>query len=325
MVILLSTPETQSEIVELSIALNAHLSDFDAQTMVKMVEEIPVERGVQETLVQAVQKSTGALAAIWICPERGDLLLMVGESAGESTIQTIMHLERDETFAHDKIATIIRSLLTPWFEKIQQKPEPLPSQEKEDSPSHHNVTPSHPSKPETADIGLALSAAYALVAPAKGEPVLSGGELGIEARLIDHIGLRLVWRVLQFADLSIEARHARLARFPVVIRTDFFFNQKKIDWGLSLGMIIDIARVRGIDTSLAPESVDTVRFGAAPSLFVRYRLVRRLSIWADFGVDWYGKPYQYRWNGEIVYTNGPVQPRGAVGVSIVLANTHQAN
>ena len=318
-VILIACPKERFEIDRLRDAIDAHMSDLGAQVLVKAVLDMPSDLETQLDVARALLRETAGTSAVWIEYGSDTLMLLVKDQNSEQILgHPIDERLKNSDQIYDAAASMVRAALTPWFSADEKEP----SVEKKTS-RQDQTEPTKPVPPPRAEIQkerrvrFQARAAYVLVANLEG-PLSNGGAIGAGIVLIEKLLFGVDLRMLQSADMDVTDTDVRLLRLPLTLKTGLSFKTGPLTLGIEAGLTFDIAHVVGIDEADAPEPIQRMRLGFSPGGFLRYFPVSWMSIDLHAGVDIYQEPYHYRWNGAVVFTNGKIQPNGALGLSFYL-------
>ncbi len=325
-VLLISAPGAPMDIDRLRDTLDAHMSDLDATITLRPLEDLPEDRETQVDAARALlQENPDARAAVWLDAHGARLMILIRDRATVQLIERPLDTDtEDDDQRCDAAAAVVRAALTPWFsaeETAESAPAPAP---KPTAPPTSDTTTTPDRHPHAGRMRTELLAAYTLDLNLEGHPA-SGGAVRAGLLLVDRFLLGVNLRLLAPLDMSIPEHHISLFRLPLTLIAAVVFRAGSVVLGVQLGWTFDIARVLGADESAAPEPIQRTRMGFSPSGIIRYLLGRRSSIDLTLGVDIFGEPYHYRWDGAIVLTNGTLHPFGLLGVSFDLPARKEAD
>ncbi len=327
-VLLVEGPKERIDMNRLKEAALAHMSDLDAKVEVKTVIDMPTDPKTRLETMRALLGETQALAVVWIEYESDNLMLLVSESGTEQMLtQAFPGRLNDEEQILDAAAAVIRSALTPWFASDEPEAAPLSvdtrtqeTESKANTEGNGRRVQKHPAPrlPRAAVFG-----GYALAVNLDDAPQ-SGGSIGADVGAFRYARLGIDFRIFQPASMNVEHRDIRLLRMLPAPWVGFCPTFGAASLCLKAKLIFDIDRVLGANPDEAPSRVNRMRLGFSPSVSIRYRPLSQFGIDLEIGADFFGEPYHYRWNGEIVFTNGRIQPTASLCLSFLFPKQKEA-
>jgi hypothetical protein len=332
-IVLIEGPQERFDMNRLHDTVQAHMSDFNAKVVMRSVVDLPQDLETQLDVARALLRESASFAAVWIDYDSNNLMLLVSDHGTEQILTQSMagHIDDKEQIV-DAAAAVVRAALTPWLTSEEPVSSVSPAKEqasKEDSRRKNPPEESSKDSPRSAlrssqnsesvrsaTPRFSIFGGYTLSVNLEGTP-LNGGLVGAEAGTVRFLHLGIDLRIFQTADMHIEDRDVRLFRMLPSPWAGFcpIFGATMLC--LKAKITFDIGRVLGLDESDAPPSFNRTRIGFSPSVFIRYRPMEWMGIDAEVGADIFGEPYHYRWNGEVVFTNGQYQPGASLCVSFL--------
>lgn len=322
-VVLLAESGQEAEVGALASALEAHLSDFGASIEQRRVEPLPAGLPLQVRVARA--QGGGALSVVWLARAGEEFFIFVADGKSEKIlVQTLPRSSEGWDSTCDAIATLVRSALRPWL--VDGPPEPAPGppppQAAGPAPPGAGAAPGPgPGSPpaKRPPVRALVAAAYAPqavdlprgrfghgVAIAFGALVGAHFECGLSAVPFFPVSLGVPDADLRFHRARFELSAAGLAALgPVTL-------------GLGLGAVVDVSAVRGVPPAQAGDDLTLANAGVSPRGLVRVRLAAWLGAYAALGVDVFWKERAYAWDGEIIFLSRRAQPRGELGLALLL-------
>ena len=328
--LLVLAPEGTAEQHEtLRTAMAAHLSGYSVEVRLAATEPLPESFPDQAEAARGAVAEHGALAAIWIDDRHGMVFVLVAAPEADQILQRPLP-DADEPWRArcDAVASMVHSALAPWLNREQEvEPQPVPTA---DEPAVEQPEPAQlddgkhpPVEPEQATEWLVLQmrAGYGPVFVYSYGAVQHGGRVAAGLIFGDHLEAEVALDLLFPLPAEISGEPSddiALVRWPLRIAAAGFITALDLDIGLKPGLVIDFTRVSGVNTTRIADDTERTNPGFALSLFLRYRVLPWLAVWAEGGIDIFYSAYDYSLQGATVIRYSALQGRVSGGLAFLL-------
>lgn len=326
--LLVLAPEGTDEQQEtLRTAMGAHLSGYAVEVRLAATEPLPDSFPDQAEVARRAVEEHGALAAIWVDDRHGMVFVLVAAPEGDQISQRPLPAADEPWRARcDAVASMVHSALAPWLNRQQEiEPQPAaaadePAVERPEPAQVDDVEPPvvEPEKvPEW--LVLQLRAGYGPVFVNSYGAVQHGGRVAAGLIFGDHLEAETALDLLLPLPAEIDGEPSdkiALVRWPLRFAAAGFITALDLDIGLKVGLVIDFTDVKGVPKNIEDDPERT-NPGFAASLFLRYRVLPWLAVWAEGGLDVFYSAYDYTEDDVTVIRYSALQGRVAGGLSVL--------
>jgi hypothetical protein len=314
----------------LGAAMSAHLSGYSVEVRQAPIEALPDSFPAQAEAARRAVSEHDGLGAIWIDERHGMLFVLVAAPEGDQILQRPLPGADEPWRARcDAVASMVHSALAPWLERDQlaepattategedQQPEPAQLDDPE-KPFDHEPDDA-PEAPATEWLLLQLRLGYGPVIVNSSGSIQHGGRIGVGFLMGDHLEAEVALDLLfPLPAEIIEEQNTDIAlvRWPLRVAAAGFITALDLDIGVKIGLVIDFTHVRGVDEDLIADDTRRTNPGFAATLFLRYRILDWLAIWAEGGIDVYSSAYDYNLADVTVIRYSALQGRISGGLA----------
>jgi hypothetical protein len=312
----------------LRTAMAAHLSGYSVEVLLAATEPLPESFPDQADAARRAVEEHEALAAIWIDERHGMVFVLVAAPQADQILQRPLPGADEPWRARcDAVASMVHSALAPWLNR-EHEVEPQPAATTEEPavappvPEDEEDLPPADHATRTDWLLLQVRAGYGPVFVNSYGAVQHGGRVAAGLIIGDHLEAEIALDLLFPLPAEIDGETSEdiaLVRWPLRLAVAGFVTALDMDIGLKAGVVIDFTHISGVDPTKIADDTERTNPGFAASLFLRYRVLPWLAIWAEGGIDVFNSAYDYSLQGATVIRYSALQGRVSGGLAFLLA------
>ncbi len=297
--VILSPPSETQRIGVLKDAVTSQLSDLGVEVLVQTLEDREVISQDLLGVAERHRKESRAVAVIWV-GEGGVHVLAGDEEQSNHVSRSLPTGDGDWETQCDAIASVIRSVLSPWLAShgapaiLERGPDPEAPSQVLSMPARFHA--------------IGVAGAYAPMIMSRRQPWLHGGWLGLDVRWLEYFRMSVGGAIVPV----LRRRSYGLQRIPLRVEAEGRWALGPWSLGAALSYVLDIARVRGSDLG-----GDANRFyhGLGVVAVMAHRPISWMELRIVGGMDLYQAANRYvDQDGETIFQYGPVQGRLGFGL-----------